>query len=129
MYFYLILLKIFIIIYKAGSLNLQASGYSNCIFNLVIADFSLGKSPKDASDRLITANQHDQLWTVTTASKPEINATTRTTLLNPVYFKEACSVNIVIVLNRNYCLTGYLSFIFGSRFYRPVRFHRKNHRK
>jgi len=94
--------------------NLDVSGFERCDFNIIVApQFAKDISTADFIDLFTTSNQAPQLWTIL---KQPINVYSSMLLTSrPLYFKEHCSINILV--NLVGCSPVALSFIFGSRLY------------
>jgi len=105
---------------QGKSFDLNVAVASNCVFNVMIFDCMTPqrRNDFDVTERFISNNQVNQRWVIgTVVQGTEAYFGPRLLLLRPVYFKESCSVNILIAPSLETCYASYLIELFGSRLY------------
>jgi len=98
---------------SAQSLSFNTTGYENCIFNMVYQESGRTRLTPDLSERTVLSNQGPHLWTI--LKYTSFQQVEESTLANPPYLKERCSVNIF--LPSEDCFPLDLQRILGPRLF------------
>jgi hypothetical protein len=112
----------FIILRVVSSLNsvvgiyFNISGYEHCVFDLAIYAERFELVSKDLVEGILVNTEGLQRLTIFQVNESEEVAWRYESVLdNPVYFKETCSVNIVVALEE--CFERTLRSIFRNHLY------------